>query len=83
MREKNHIINIGNNSFEMVEHKTKKKTPFEKKLRANRTQEKLAIIRCRISYLPVLSKNIKIRISRTIILYGCETWPLTVRRNVG
>jgi hypothetical protein len=32
----------------------------------------------------LLSKNIKIRIYRTIILpmvlYGCETWPLTLRK---
>jgi hypothetical protein len=31
----------------------------------------------------LLSKNVKIRICRTIILtvvsYGCETWPLTLR----
>jgi len=35
----------------------------------------------------LLSKNLKIEIYRTIILsvvlYGCETWSLTVRRNVG
>ena len=44
----------------------------------------LAIIRCRIflsSRLP--SKNLKIKIYRTIILpvvlYGCETWSLTLR----
>ena len=44
----------------------------------------LAIIRCRILSLPVfLIKNIKIKIYRTIILhsvlYGCETWSLTLR----
>ena len=44
----------------------------------------LAIIRCRI-FLPsrLLSKNLKIKIYRTIILplvlYGCETWSLTLR----
>ena len=43
----------------------------------------LAIIRCRI-FLPsrLLSKNLKIKIYRTIILpvvlYGCETWSLTL-----
>jgi hypothetical protein len=35
----------------------------------------------------LLSKNIKIKIHRTIILpvvwYGCETWSLTGGRNVG
>ena len=34
-----------------------------------------------------LSKKLKIKIYRTIIvpvvLYGCETWSLTLRRNVG
>ena len=34
-----------------------------------------------------LSKNLKVRIHRTIIfpgiLYGCETWPLTLTENVG
>jgi hypothetical protein len=44
----------------------------------------LAIIRCRIfSSSRLLSKNLKIRIYRTIILpvvlYGCETWALTLR----
>jgi hypothetical protein len=44
----------------------------------------LAIIRCRIFCLPVLlSNNIKIKIHRIIILpvvlYGCETWSLTLR----
>jgi hypothetical protein len=33
----------------------------------------------------LLSKNIKVRIHKTIILpvvlYGCETWPLTVRED--
>jgi hypothetical protein len=27
----------------------------------------------------LLSKNLKIKIYRTIILYGCETWSLTLR----
>jgi hypothetical protein len=42
----------------------------------------LAIIRCRIFCLPVLlSKSLKIKIHRTIILpvvYGCETWSRTL-----
>jgi hypothetical protein len=33
----------------------------------------------------LLSKNVKIRIHKTILLllvsYGCETWPLTLRGN--
>jgi hypothetical protein len=43
----------------------------------------LDIIWCRILCLP-LSKNIKIKIYRTIILFvvlcGCETWSLTHRK---
>ena len=44
----------------------------------------LAIIRCRIFCLPrSLSKNLKIKVYKTIslpvILYGCETWSLTLR----
>jgi len=42
----------------------------------------LAIIRCTIFCLPLLSKNLKIKICRTIILpvvlYGCGTWSLTL-----
>ena len=41
----------------------------------------LAVIRCRIVCL--LSKNIAIKIYRTIVLsvalYGCETWSLTLK----
>ena len=45
----------------------------------------LAIIRCRIFVSSsLLPKNLKIKIYRTIILpvvlYGCETWPLTLRK---
>jgi len=44
----------------------------------------LAIFRCRIFCLPgCYPKNVKIKICRTIILsvvlYGCETWSLTLR----
>jgi hypothetical protein len=44
----------------------------------------LVIILCRISCLPVYyPKNVKIKIYRTIILpvvlYGCESWSLTLR----
>jgi hypothetical protein len=44
----------------------------------------LAIIQSKIFCLPVLyKKNLKIKIYRTIILpvvlYGCETWSLTLR----
>jgi len=43
----------------------------------------LAIIRHRILSSSLLSKNLKIKIYRTIILpvvlYGCETWSLTLK----
>jgi hypothetical protein len=52
-----------------------------KKLRADRSRGMLAIIRCYHSSFP--SKNTKIRVYRIIILpvvlYGCETWTLTLR----
>jgi len=42
----------------------------------------LAIIRCRILSSRLLSRNLKIKVYRTIILpvvlYGCETWSLTL-----
>ena len=45
----------------------------------------LSAIRCEIFYLTVLlSKNLKIKIYRTVVLlfvlYGCETWSLTLRQ---
>jgi hypothetical protein len=48
------------------------------------SQGMLAIIRCRIVCLTaLLSKNLKIKIYRIIILpvvlYGCETWSLILR----
>jgi len=42
----------------------------------------LAVIHCRIFCLSFLSKNLKSKIYRTIILpvlYVCETWSLTLR----
>ena len=42
-----------------------------------------AIIQCRIYSSSLLPKNLKIKIYRSIImpvvLYGCETWSLTMR----
>ena len=57
---------------------------FRKKLRADCSQGMLAVIRRRIFLSSrLLSKNLKIKIYRTIIfpvvLYGCETWSLTLR----
>ena len=46
----------------------------------------LAIIRYKILSSSLLSKNVKIKIYRTIILpvlYGCETWSLTLREERG
>jgi hypothetical protein len=54
---------------------------FRKKLRADCNQGMLAVIPRRIFCL--LSKNINIKIHRTVVLtvalYGCETWSLTLR----
>jgi hypothetical protein len=45
--------------------------------------EMLAIIHCIIFCLPLLLKKLKIKIHRTtifpIVLYGCETWSLTLK----
>jgi hypothetical protein len=48
----------------------------------------LAIFQSKIFCLPVsLSKNLKIKINKTVILpvvlYGCETWSLTLREEHG
>jgi hypothetical protein len=46
-----------------------------------------ANIQCRIFSSSLLSKNLKIKIYRTIILpvilHGCETWSLTLREERG
>jgi len=46
----------------------------------------LAIIRCRILSSSLLSKNVKIKIYRNIILpvglYGCATWSLSLREEL-
>jgi hypothetical protein len=43
----------------------------------------LAIIQSKIFYLPVSYKKLKIKIYKTVILpvvlYGCETWSLTLK----
>ena len=56
---------------------------FRKKLRAELSQGMFAIIRYRIFPTNLLTKNIKLKINRTIVLpvvfYGCETWSLTLR----
>ena len=44
----------------------------------------LAIIRCRIFYPQFAIQKFKIKIYRTkvvpVVLYGCETWSLTLRK---
>jgi hypothetical protein len=52
------------------------KIPFQKILRANKSEEILALIRCIIFCLPVCyPQNIK---TVVVVLYGCENWSLTL-----
>jgi hypothetical protein len=59
------------------------KIPFMEKLRADRNQGMLPIIWCRIFCLSVCYQSVKIKIYSTVIfavvLYGCESWSLTLR----
>ena len=88
--EQNHIINIGNSSFEMVEQfRYLCNNPNNTKLHSKRNEEQIKLTKSLLLFgveslnLPALSKDIKIRICGIIILYvvlyGCETWSLTVR----
>jgi hypothetical protein len=83
---RSHNIKIDNSSFERVEQF---KLLFRKKLGADPSQEMLAVIRCRIFCHPVYCANIKkkIKIYRSIfltaVLYGFETWSLTLREEHG
>jgi hypothetical protein len=47
----------------------------------------LATIRSRTFCLPVVKKKVKIRTYETmilpVVLYGCETWSLTLREELG
>jgi hypothetical protein len=57
---------------------------IQEEIKSRMNSGMLAIIWCRISWLPVCyPENINIKICRTIILpvifYGCETWSLTLR----
>jgi len=86
---KSHNVNIDNSSFQRVEQLKNLGTALtyqilsRKKLSEELNQGMLAIIQCRIFFLSLLSKNMKIKIDRTIILpdvfYGYETWSLTLR----
>jgi len=80
-------MRIDNKSFEkwnnsnVWEQPSRIKMLFRKKLRANTTQEMLAIFQCRIFCLPVCYPKIKIyrTIILPVVLYGCETRSLTLR----
>jgi hypothetical protein len=56
---------------------------FMMKFKAGRIQGMLAIIQSRIFCLSISYKKLKIKIYETVILpvvlYGCETWSLTLR----
>jgi hypothetical protein len=81
-----HNIKTDDKSFERVHifgnNPCKIKIPFKKKLRADLSQGMPSVIHWRMSS-SLISKNIEIKIYRTIslpvVLYGCETWFLTMR----
>ena len=76
-----HSIKIYNSSFERVE---RFKILCRKKLGADRSQEMLAIIRRSLLSSNLLPRIIKMKIYRSIllpdVLYRCETWSLTLRK---
>jgi hypothetical protein len=86
----NREIKIGNRSFENVSQfkylgttvTNQKLNPEEIKRRLNSGNSCYHSVQNLLSYR-LLSKNVKVRIYKTIILpvvlYGCETWSLTVR----
>jgi len=77
---RNHSIKIDNNSFERVEEfkylgKIRIKIVFGKKLRADGSYGMLHIFRCRMFFSSsLLSKNIEIKIYRSIILPVVLYW---------
>jgi hypothetical protein len=83
-------IKIGNRSFENVSHfkylgtTVTNRNLFQEEIkkRLNSGNECYHSVQNLLSSR-LLSKNVKVRISKTIILpvvlYGCETWSLTVR----
>jgi len=83
-----HSMKMVNSSFERVEQfkylgtTLTNQNSIQEKLRADWSEGMLALIWCRI-LSSLLSKNLKFMIYRTIILpvllYGCETWSLTLR----
>ena len=59
------------------------KNSFQEEIKSRLSQGMLVISRCRIFVFQFVIKNIKIKIEKTVILpvvlYGCETWSLTLR----
>jgi hypothetical protein len=92
--ERSHSIKIDISSFEKVEefkylgkaltHQNSIQKEIKRRLKSGNACYHSAQSLLSSSLLP---KNLKIKIYRTIILpfvvYGCETWSLTLRENVG
>jgi hypothetical protein len=84
-----HDIKMANRCFENVKHFKYFGTPvtiriwFRRKLRGDWILVMLATISPEFLSSPLLSKSVKIRIHSAIILavvlFGCETWSLTLR----
>jgi hypothetical protein len=82
-----HSVKIGNNSFEKVEEfkylgrTLTNQNSIQEEIKSRRLKSGNACYHS-VQHL-LLSKNLKIKIYRTIILpvvlYGCETWSLTLR----
>ena len=90
----NHNINNETSSFERVEIFKYLGTNLKKsKFYSRRNQKQIEFRECLLSFgadfssSDFLSKNIKFKIHRTIILpvafYGCETWSLKLRDELG
>ena len=87
-----HCLKISNKSFERVEELTLETTLTNKKFDSRRNSEQILFRERFLSFsqkilsFTLLSKNIKFKIYRTIILsvvlYGCETCSLTLREEL-
>ena len=91
---RNHNINNETSSFERVEIFKYLGTNLKKsKFYSRRNQKQIEFRECLLSFgadfssSDFLSKNIMVKIHRTIILpvafYGCETWSLKLRDELG